>query len=51
MEGWVDLSSGGAGTTLILSIPLSDEVERPAAMPDLTHLGNHDQDPTGWGEH
>ncbi|MBL8304811.1 MAG: sensor histidine kinase, partial [Ideonella sp.] len=51
VEGWVDLSSGGGGTTLILSIPLSDEVQRPAAVPDLSRLGTHDQDPTGWGEH
>ena len=50
VEGWVDLSSGGAGTTLILSIPLGEAVQRPAAVPDLSRLGSHDQDPTGWGE-
>jgi signal transduction histidine kinase len=49
VQGWVDLSSGGAGTTLILSIPLDEEVQRP--VPDLSVLGSHDQDPTGWGEH
>lgn len=51
VEGWVDLSSGGAGTTLILSIPLAETVQRPSAVPDLSRLGSHDQDPTGWGEH
>ncbi len=51
VEGWVDLSSGGAGTTLILSIPLDESVERPSAVPDLSRLGSHDEDPTGWGEH
>lgn len=50
VEGWVDLSSGGSGTTLILSIPLGEEVLRPASVPDLSRLGAHDQDPTGWGE-
>lgn len=51
VEGWVDLSSGAAGTTLILSIPLDESVERPSAVPDLSRLGSHDEDPTGWGEH
>lgn len=51
VEGWVDLSSGTAGTTLILSIPLQDKVDRPPPAPDLSLLGSHDQDPTGWGEH
>ncbi|GAP38100.1 histidine kinase [Piscinibacter sakaiensis] len=51
VEGWVDLSSSGAGTTLILSIPLQEEVARPGAVPDLSGLGRHDEDPTGWGEH
>jgi signal transduction histidine kinase len=50
VEGWVDLSSGGAGTTLILSIPLHDNAQRSNAVPDLSRLGSHDQDPTGWGE-
>ena len=51
VEGWVDLSSGPAGATLILSIPMDEAVQRPAAVPDLSMLGSHDQDPTGWGEH
>jgi signal transduction histidine kinase len=51
VEGWVDLSSGASGTTLILSIPLQDRVDRSPPAPDLSLLGSHDQDPTGWGEH
>ena len=51
VEGWVDLSSGAGGTTLILSIPLQEQADRPPPAPDLSLLGSHDQDPTGWGEH
>ena len=46
--GWVDLSSGEGGTTLILSVPLGD----PAAAPDVTgHRGRDDvtHDPSTWG--
>ncbi|WP_418316052.1 response regulator [Piscinibacter sakaiensis] len=49
VEGWVDLSSSSAGTTLILSIPLNDVAQR-SAVPDLSMLGSHNLDPTGWGE-
>ncbi len=49
VDGWIDLSSGGAGTTLILSIPI-DETAQHSAVPDLSLLGSHNLDPTGWGE-
>jgi glucose-6-phosphate-specific signal transduction histidine kinase len=47
--GWVDLSSSGSGTTLILSVPLEivDETE------DSAHLELSDRDPydpTSWGD-
>ena len=46
--GWVDLSSGAGGTTLILSIPLQDGVfvdSTPKSLPAADG-----DDPTGWGE-
>ena len=43
--GWVDLSTGPRGTTLILSVPLQPEDGSAAAFED-TH-GTHD--PTNWG--
>jgi len=46
--GWVDLSSGSGGTTLILSVPLDQE---PAMQPEPVPLVHADpQDPTEWGE-
>ena len=45
--GWVDLSSGAAGTTLILSIPLTDEA---AALGSGDHEDGHGHDPSSWGE-
>ena len=45
--GWVDLSSGAGGTTLILSIPLQDGVfvdSTPKSLPAADG-----DDPTGWG--
>lgn len=46
--GWVDLSSGPSGTTLILSVPLDHE---PPTQPDPVPLVHADpQDPTEWGE-
>ena len=50
VNGWVDLSSGGGGTTLILSIPLATGEQRSDPVPDLSLLGSHDLDPTGWGD-
>ena len=44
--GWVDLSSGAAGTTLILSIPLHEGVFVESTPKDLPN----DDDPTGWGD-
>ncbi len=46
--GWVDLSSGAGGTTLILSVPLDDNVlasDEPPSPPM-----HEPEDPTGWGE-
>jgi signal transduction histidine kinase len=46
--GWVDLSSGPHGTTLILSVPLDQE---PVTQPDPIPMVHADpQDPTEWGE-
>lgn len=51
--GWVDLSSSGSGTTLILSVPLDtvDETEDAAHldMPSNPPAGPDDYDPTSWG--
>ena len=47
--GWVDLSSGPGGTTLILSVPLAG----PGAADKATALHDHepdDEDPTVWGD-
>jgi signal transduction histidine kinase len=45
--GWVDLSSGSAGTTLILSIPLSPvEVPTPSRPVPL----REPEDPSQWGD-
>jgi signal transduction histidine kinase len=45
--GWVDLSSGPAGTTLILSVPLSGAPLTVESRPSPLH---EPHDPTGWGE-
>jgi signal transduction histidine kinase len=47
--GWVDLSSGPGGTTLILSVPLqeSDAVLDSTAPP---RAGAAPEDATGWGD-
>ena len=45
--GWVDLSSGPRGTTLILSIPLEDGAGQMGGM-DEEDTSIHD--PSGWGE-
>ena len=48
VDGWVDLSSGPGGTTLILSVPLrngdSENVPPPPPPAPLP------EDPTGWGD-
>jgi len=47
--GWIDLSSGPAGTTLILSVPLS--IIGFAEAHELEgEAGPSPEDPTGWGE-
>ena len=46
--GWVDLSSGPGGTTLILSIPLDEGAARPGAHEEPPDDGEHD--PSAWGE-
>ena len=44
--GWVDLSSGGGGTTLILSVPLAGK-----RMPAFALAKTHDAaDPSEWGD-
>jgi signal transduction histidine kinase len=46
--GWIDLSSGAGGTTLILSVPL-DSQSRGAPMPaDDAGDDNRDHDPSAW---
>lgn len=45
--GWVDLSSGPGGTTLILSVPLNEPVTAP---PEPAPAAPEIEDPTGWGE-
>jgi signal transduction histidine kinase len=43
--GWVDLTSGAGGTTLILSIPLTPHGMDIGSPPEL----RHDDDPSQWG--
>jgi signal transduction histidine kinase len=46
--GWVDVSSGSEGTTLLLSVPLK---EARAHEPELTRSdANREHDPSGWGD-
>ncbi|MBT9599074.1 MAG: response regulator [Vitreoscilla sp.] len=45
--GWVDLSSSSAGTTLILSIPLQDDVFTGV---DESHELESEHDPSAWGD-
>jgi signal transduction histidine kinase len=45
--GWVELSSSGAGTTMILSVPLNSIANAPAAV---EAAATHDaDDPSQWG--
>jgi signal transduction histidine kinase len=43
--GWVDLSSGAAGTTLILSVPLAGGVIQPPSEVE----DDDEHDPSAWG--
>jgi len=45
--GWVDVSSGPDGTTLLLSVPLK---EARAHEPDLMRPVDREHDPSGWGD-
>jgi signal transduction histidine kinase len=51
--GWVDLSSGSTGTTLILSIPLDGgepDADDEAGPTDPGLFGEAGHDPSSWGE-
>ena len=45
--GWVDVSSGPEGTTLLLSVPLR---EARAHETELTRQVDREHDPSGWGD-
>jgi signal transduction histidine kinase len=49
VSGWVDLSSGTAGTTIILSVPVSQAQRAKAAATTLQGLDNAEHDPSAWG--
>ena len=46
--GWIDLSSGAAGTTLILSVPLDPQSGTPPIPPAGADDDNRDHDPSAW---
>ena len=50
--GWVDLTSGPGGTTLILSVPLADTAAGPARVDIDTDFAdlNERHDPSHWGD-
>ena len=47
--GWVDLTSGTKGTTLILSVPMEMPGTGDEAAADAAGSG-HGDDPTAWGD-
>jgi signal transduction histidine kinase len=48
--GWVDLSSGPGGTTLILSVPLAGTPSKPVPLDVHENVTDDDwNDPTSWG--
>jgi signal transduction histidine kinase len=51
--GWVDLSSGPQGTTLILSIPLDAALDRAAELEaedeNRVNAAENVDDPSAWG--
>jgi signal transduction histidine kinase len=51
--GWVDLSSGAfgstSGTTIILSVPVSQAQRAKAAATTLQEFDNAEHDPSAWG--
>ena len=46
--GWIDLSSGPAGTTLILSVPLTAGASGPSVADQVGGGDNRDHDPSAW---
>jgi len=46
--GWIDLSSGPGGTTLILSVPLTDSHRTDPAHSAKDEDDNRDHDPSAW---
>jgi glucose-6-phosphate-specific signal transduction histidine kinase len=49
VSGWIELSSGSRGTTLILSIPMPRRVASTTKEPE-PHIEADPHDPSGWGE-
>jgi signal transduction histidine kinase len=47
--GWIELSSGAGGTTLILSVPIPPNVQ-PQEPQHEAYLEANPHDPSGWGE-
>jgi signal transduction histidine kinase len=50
VDGWVDLSSGPGGTTLILSVPLRNGDGESDSAPPMPPPAPLPEDPTGWGD-
>jgi signal transduction histidine kinase len=48
VDGWMDLSSGPGGTTLILSVPLAGEARGSPMAGDDDDGDNRDHDPSAW---
>jgi signal transduction histidine kinase len=48
VDGWIDLSSGPQGTTLILSVPLAEAARAAAPGSDDRLDDDRDHDPSAW---
>jgi len=48
--GWIDLSSSAQGTTLILSIPMTQAAMQDEAPPPAAREAQLLHDPSGWGD-
>jgi signal transduction histidine kinase len=48
--GWIDLSSSARGTTLILSIPMTQAATQDEAPPRAAREAQLSHDPSGWGD-
>ena len=46
--GWVDMSSGAAGTSLILSVPLHNSFDAAPSSADPSHLPADDPEAAEW---